>query len=439
MSAVTSPPKQKLPVASIPGADDITRVELANGIVVLARENPNSQAVTLRGYLIAGSLFDPDEKLGLADFVASALMRGTAKREFQAIYDSLESVGASFGFSGGTHTAGFGGRSLAEDLPLLLDLLNEGLRHPTFPTPQVERLRAQLLTGLALRAQDTRDMASLIFDELVYRDHPYARAEEGHPHTVGAITADDLANFHKRIYGPRGMVLAVVGGIDAEQAVDEVRAALEDWQNPEQPPMPDLPKWKLLPARVNKRHAIPGKSQSDLIIGTAGPARNELDYMAANLGNNILGHFGLMGRIGDVVREQAGLAYYAYSSLGGGSGPGPWAVAAGVNPTNEEKVTDLIFKELARFTDEPVTEEELSDSQSNFIGSMPLSLETNGGVTEALLNVERHHLGLDYYRKFPDEIKAITRDQIRDAAARYLPNDKMAVAIAGPKREERNG
>src|SRR3989304_4153775 len=109
MSAVTSPPKQKLPLSSIPGADDITRVELTNGIVMLARENPNSQAVTLRGYLIAGSLFDPDDKLGLADFVASALMRGTAKREFQAIYDSLESIGASFGVSGGAHTAGFGG------------------------------------------------------------------------------------------------------------------------------------------------------------------------------------------------------------------------------------------------------------------------------------------------------------------------------------------
>jgi zinc protease len=436
MSAVASPPKQKLPLSSVPGADDITRVELKNGIVVLARENPNSQAVTLRGYLPAGSLFDADEKLGLADFVASALMRGTAKREFQAIYDSLESVGASFGFSGGTHTAGFGGRSLAEDLPLLLDLLNEGLQRPTFPKTQIEKLRAQLLTGLAMRAQDTRDMASLNFDELVYRDHPYARAEEGHPQTVGAITADDLVDFHKKVYGPRGMVVAVVGGIEAEKAVAEVRATLEDWQNPEQPAEIQLPEWKPLEARISKRHPIPGKSQSDLIIGTAGPARNEPDYMAANLGNNILGHFGLMGRVGDVVREQAGLAYYAYSSLGGGTGPGPWAVAAGVNPANEEKAADLIFKELAKFTDELVSEEELSDSQSNFIGSMPLSLETNGGVAEALLNVERHNLGLDYYRRFPDEIKAITREQIRGVAARYLTNDKMAVSIAGPNRTE---
>jgi zinc protease len=424
--------------SAIPGSDDITRVVLANGIVVLARENPNAFSVTLRGYLTAGSLFEPDEKLGLADFTASAIMRGTAKREFQAIYDSIESVGASFGFSGGTHTTGFGGRALAEDLPLLLDLLNEGLRAPTFPATQVERLRAQLLTGLALRSQDTRDMASMLFDEMVYRQHPYARADEGHPETIGAITVADIAEFHKKHYGPRGMVVCVVGGIDAEQAVEQVRATLEDWQNPEQPGVIELPVWQPLPARNYKRTDIPGKSQSDLIVGTAGPTRLSPDYFPASLGNNVLGQFGLMGRIGDVVRERAGLAYYAYSSVGGGTGPGAWMVAAGVNPSNEEKATELIITEVKKFTDELVTEEELSDTKSNYIGSMPLSLESNGGVADALLQIERYQLGLDYYAHFPDEVRAVTREQVREVAAKYLPVDKLAVAAAGPRRPELN-
>lgn len=430
MNAARKPP------SSVPGADDITRVVLANGIVVLARENPNSQAVTIRGYLPAGSLYDPDEKLGLADFTGSALMRGTAKREFQAIYDSLESIGASLGFSSGTHTAGFGGRCLAEDLDLLLNLIRESLYSPTFPVAQVEKLRAQLLTGLALRAQDTRDMASLLFDKLVYREHPYARPEEGHPETIGAITVDDLVVFHKKRFGPLGMVIAVVGGIQAEKVVEEVRAALEDWKNPEQEPVVQLPDWEPLAARSYQRSDISGKSQSDLIVGTGGPRRLSPDYMAAQLGNNILGRFGLMGRVGDSVREKAGLAYYAYSSLGGGVGPDPWTVAAGVNPTNEEKATDLIFKEIERFTSELVTPEELSDSQSNFVGSMPLSLESNGGVADALMTIERFNLGMDYYRQFPDEVRAVTREQVLEAAAHYLPVDKLAVAVAGPPRPE---
>ncbi|MEX2143588.1 MAG: pitrilysin family protein [Anaerolineales bacterium] len=425
-----------LSLSSIPGADDITRVVLQNGIVVLARENSNALSVTLRGYLPAGSLLDPDDKLGLADFVADALMRGTAKREFQAIYDAMESVGASFGFGSGTHTASFGGKSLTEDLPLLLDLLNEGLRAPQFPADQVEKLRAQLLTGLALRAQDTHDMASLVFEELVYRQHPYGRPESGHPETIGAITVDDLVAFHRLAYGPRGMVVAVVGGIPPENAVELVRASLEDWTNAEQTPVPELPDWEELPERIYKRHAIPGKSQSDLVIGTAGPPRLAPDFMAANLGNSILGRFGLMGRVGDAVREKAGMAYYAYSSLSGGTGPGAWDVAAGVNPANETKAIDLIFKELERFTGELVNEEELSDSQSNYVGSMPLSLESNSGVADAMLNIERYQLGLDYYRLYPQLIQSVTREQVREAAAKYLQVGKLAVAVAGPPRIE---
>ena len=420
--------------SSIPGRDDVTRVQLANGIVVLARQNTNSKAVTFRGLVPVGGLQDPDEKLGLADFTASMLMRGTAERDFQTIYDSLESIGASFGFSSGTHTTGLGGRSLAEDFGLLLEMARESLLVPTFPMEHVEKVRAQLLTGLALRAQDTRDMASLTFDELVYRQHPYARADEGHPHTIAAITRDDLVGFHDRNVGPHGVVLVVVGGIEAQNAVDQVRAAFEDWNNPKQPAPANLPGWQPLGERAYKRIDIPGKSQSDVIVGTGGPQRKAPEYMAASLGNNILGRFGLMGRVGDSVREKAGLAYYAYSSLGGGLGPDPWIVAAGVNPANEEQATSLIFKEIERFTTELVTEEELNDSKSNYIGSMPLSLESNGGVADALMSMERFDLGMDYYRQFPDEVRAVTREQVLAAAARHLDGAKLAVAVAGPPR-----
>ena len=158
--------------------------------------------------------------------------------------------------------------------------------------------------------------------------------------------------------------------------------------------------------------------------------------MAASQGNNILGRFGMMGRVGDSVREKAGLAYYAYSSLGGGLGPDPWIVAAGVNPANEEQATDLIFKEIERFTTELVSEEELSDSQSNYIGSMPLSLESYGGVADALMSMERFELGMDYYRHFPDEVRSVTREAVLQAAQRFLKADEMAVAVAGPPRTE---
>jgi len=380
---------------SLPGSDDIHRQVLPNGIVVVARANYSSPAVALRGYVRAGSILDPDPKLGLADFTASALTRGTARYSFDALYDRLESVGASLGFDSGMDSTTFHGHALSEDLPLLLGMLSDTLRTPTFPAAEVEKLRHHLLTRLAIQMQDTSDMADLIFDEMLFRGHPYARPEDGNPRTIRAISRRDLVGFHKRAYGPKGMVIAVVGNVDPKRAVDAVRRSLGSWKNPAQTMPPALADPRRLRSVRRKQHRIPGKSQADLIIGTNGPRRKSAEYVPASLGNSILGQFGMMGRIGKSVREQSGLAYYAYSQLNTGLGPG--------NPANVAKASELIVAELRRFVRSEVSAQELSDSQSNFIGRLPMSLESNAGVAGALLSIERYELGLDYYRQYDQE------------------------------------
>lgn len=416
---------------SLPGPEDIHREVLPNGIIVLARSNFNSPSVSISGYILAGSLFDPDEKLGLADFAASALTRGTAKYSFDELYNQLESVGASLGFDSGLHTTSFHGRALEEDLLLLLGLLSETMRHPAFPKNEVEKLRHQLLTGLAIRMQDTSDMADITFDEILYRGHPYSRSEDGNPETIKAIARADLVKYHQRCFGPRGMAIAVVGAVEPKRAADLVQRALGDWKNPNQPKIPSLPELKLLGETVKRHYNIPGKVQADIVIGTNGPRRKDDDYMAASLGNSVLGQFGMYGRIGDSVRKKSGLAYYAYSNLSAGVGPGSWTVSAGVNPANVRKAGDLIVRELKRFIKEGVTKEELSDNQANFVGRLPLSMESNGGVANALLNIERYDLGLDYYRRYPDLVKAVKREHVLEAARKYIDPERLVVATAG--------
>lgn len=426
--------RSRLPATlqSLPGPDDIARVELPNGIVVLARPNFNSPSVVLRGFLQAGSLLDPDEKLGLVDFTIAALMRGTAQRSHQQIYDTLEGVGASLGLNSATHTTGFGGRALAEDLDLLLELLAEVLYQPAFPPEQVERLRAQLLTGLAIRNQDTGDMASLAFDQIVYRGHPYSRPDDGYPETVQAIQREDLVAFHQQQIGPRGMVIVIVGAVDPQQAVARVAEIFGGWENPAQTEPPALPPVTGLEQTTSQQVSIPGKFQADIVIGASGPPRSAPDFVAASLGNNILGQFGMMGRVGEAVREKAGLAYYAHSSLSGGYGPGPWTVSAGVNPVNVERAVELIRAEIARFVEHPVSDEELADSQANFVGRLPLALESNGGVAGAILRLERYNLGLDYYWHYPEMVQSITAQEVLEAARRYLDPERLAIASAGP-------
>jgi len=417
---------------SLPGQDDITRTSLSNGITILTRSNFNSPSVVIGGYLSCGSLFDPDEKLGLAAFTAEALLRGSRKHTFQKIFDMLESAGASLSFSAGGHTVGFTGRALVEDLPLLLSLLADSVRHPTFPDEQVERLRAQILTGLSIRAQDTADMAAITFDQILYGRHPYARPNDGWPETVQSITRRDLVEFHHLHYGPRGSVIAVVGAINPGTIAEQVEAVLGSWHNPSQPDLPALPELKLLKKTVTQKVRIQGKFQTDLVIGSSGPRRKDTEFLSASLGNSVLGQFGMDGRIGEVVREKSGLAYTATSSLNAGIGPGSWDVSAGVNPSNIQKARDLIVQELTRFVDQGVTAEELSDSQSNFIGRLPLSLESNAGVVGALINIERFDLGLDYYRRYPEMVRAVTPEDVLTAARKYLHPDRLAVAVAGP-------
>jgi zinc protease len=416
----------------LPGSEDITRVELSNGIVVLSRADFNSASVAISGYLRVGALFDPDEKLGLADYTAASLMRGTQGRSFHQVYDTLETVGASLSIGSGTHTTFFGGKALAEDLDVVIALLAEALCQPTFPLEQVERLRAQLLTGLAMRAQDTGEMAGLTFDQLVYAGHPYSRPDDGYPETIQAIRREDLVDFHRVHYGPSGMAISIVGGVHPQKAVELAQKYLEGWQNPLQPEPIQLPQLEPLPGTTSRRVVIPGKTQADLVVGRAGPARTAPDFLAASLGNNILGQFAMMGRIGKAVREEAGLAYYAASSLGGGLGPGAWEVSAGVDPQSIDPAIELICQEIRRFTQEPVTEDELADSQANYIGRLPISLESNVGVASALLNLERYHLGLDYYRRYPGIVRQITSEQVLQAARHYLDPDRLAIAVAGP-------
>lgn len=420
---------------SIPGPGDITRYELPNGIVVLVRENHASPAVVVSGYLKVGSADETDRQAGLASFTAAALTRGTASRSFDQIYEEVESVGATVGISGGVHHTSFGTKSLAEDLPLVMEVLADVLRHPTFPPAEVEKLRGEILTDLEERAHDTGRMAALTFRELAYPPgHPYGRSRSGYTETVSALTRDDLVAFYEGGYGPRGAVIAVVGAVDTQRALAQVEVAFGDWEGSpvSRPALPPVP----APSEVRRKEVlIPGKTQSDIVLGYAGPARTDPAFLDAALCNTILGVFGLMGRLGEHVREEQGLAYYSYSQLEGGVGPGPWTVIAGVNPANVPPALAAIGAEIRRIGQELVPPEEVADSQAFLVGSLPLRLETNEGVARSILDMERYGLGLDYLQRYGDLIRAITPQRVRAAAQKWLDPEAYALAVAGPAVE----
>lgn len=423
--------KRKLAL-SLPGPDDIMRQVLPNGITVLARENFSSPTVVVSGYLFAGAIDVPREKIGLAGFTSDVLERGTRSRSFVQLYEEIESIAASFSIDAGVRTTGFGARGLVEHLPLLLDILNDVLRNPAFQKDQVEKARAEILTDIQERETDPHRMASLTFRTLAYpEDHPYHWSQTGYRETIERITRDDLAQFHATHFAPQDAVITIVGAIKAQDAVKAVAAAFGDWQG-SRPPQAELPPAPALTERREQRLTIEDKAQSDLVLGWPGPARVDPDFVPSFVANTLFGVFGMYGRLGKIIRETNGLAYYVYSNIEGGKGPGPWRIIAGVNPANVDKTVELILQELRRLRDTRVTKEELLDTQSFLTGSLPLQLETNSGVAHALINIERHNLGLDYLQRYTEMIMAVTAPQVQDVAQRWLDPEHYALAIADP-------
>jgi len=417
---------------SLLSPESVARFELANGITLMVRENDASPSVALGGYLWAGALSEPREKAGLAGFTAGMLARGTERHTFSQINDMLESVGAQLGFQAGVHTVGFWGKALAEDLGLLLDMLADDLQRPVFPAGEMERLRGQILTGLKRRGHDTRAMADLTFDELLYGgDHPYGRSVQGYEDTVSGLTRDDLVEHYRRRCSPQSMVMVIIGAVSAQEIHDRVQTALGEWRAGEALPNRSIPPTVKIEEQQRRLVDIPGKTQTDIVLGWPGLTRNDPDYMAAKLANTILGVFGIMGRLGDSVRDQQGLAYYVYSQLEAGLGTGSWRAIAGVDPAQVEHTVDCILHEVRRLREEPVHPADLADCQAYLTGSMPLRLETNEGVAGALLDIERYNLGLDYLQRYAGLVNAVTVREIQEVAQRYLDLERYALAIAG--------
>ncbi len=416
---------------SIPDSNTILRERFANGSTLLAYPNPTSPAVYFTGYMQPGAIAVPEDQIGLPSFTTDMLITGTKRLNFQQLHDKIESVGASLSMGTGHLSTTFFGQCLREDLETIWSLLVEVIQEPAFAEKQFKRVRNQILTGIAIQNQDTAEMASQAFNQALYGTHPYAYPDIGCAQTVANLQKDQLETFHQTHYGPKGLVLAVSGGIEPEMAQEIFSRTIASWQVENQGSPTLLPPFNPPTSSIRTHVPLEGKNQSDLIIGVPAPKTISRDYQVCSIGNAIFGKYGMMGRIGRVVREKAGLAYEVSSHLGAGIGPTAWTISAGVNPDNLEKAITLLKKELERFRGEPVTQQELLDVKTQSLGRLPLSLETNSGIATVLVSLERYGYSLDHLRELPGIIESVTAEEILAAAQRYWDMDKLVITSAG--------
>jgi zinc protease len=413
--------------------ETVTRRALGTGAVVLVLESHAHPAVSIRGYLPAGARGDPRGREGLAVLAASMLTRGTARHTSQELALALDSIGASLGVSADIEGASFSTRCLTEDTGRVVELLAEVLLRPTFPADEVEKQRAKIITGIRESRHDTRVMADKAFRAAAYPEaHPHHRTAEGDEETVAAVTRDGLAAFHRERYRAPGAVIAVVGDVQTAGVLDRLAKAFDGWSAEPAPPLPAVPPAGPGASVQRREVTLPGKTQADIVLGVPGFPRTSPDYYAGMMADLILGRLGLMGRLGAKVRDEDGLAYYAYSQAQAGFYGGPWAVRAGVNPANVGRAIEGILREIEGLHREPARGDELRDARDYVIGSLALRLETDGGLAQALLEIELFGLGLDHLIRFPALITAVTPEQMGEVARRYLRLDGYTVATALP-------
>ncbi len=408
------------------------RAELANGAVVLFQETVMTPAVTISASFRAGSMFDPVDLPGLAYLTGRVIDRGTRRRSASIMADELDERGVSLRVSSNRQALTVSCTCLAEDFDDLLEIVVDVVRNPTFPELEIEKRRSEAVTVLRQNEDNPAARAVDAVLELMYgRLHPYGRPSKGTAVGVERVSRADMTAFHADHIRPGAMSLAIVGDVRPDHALDRATRALESWIT--EPPR--ISTIAAPPAPAGRRQrliAMPGKTQTDIAYGFTTIRRLDPRYYAYWMMNNVLGQFGLGGRLADNIRERHGMAYYAFSTLDPAGGEAPLLVRAGVDPANVDRAVAAIDHEVAALASQGPTATELAETRAYLIGSIPRLLETNQSIAAFLQTSEEYGLGLDFDQRLPALLDTVTLEEIHAAAAEVLDPARAAVAVAGP-------
>ena len=409
------------------------RAVLDNGAVVIVHEAAATPAVAINATFWAGSQYEPDPLVGLAYLTGRVIDRGTELRDADVIAGELDQRGVSLRIGTTRHTMTVSCTCLSEDFEDVVAILIDIARRPTFPEEELTKRRAEAITAVRQDEDNPAVCAVEALSELLYgAAHPYGRRAKGSLETLHRIERPAIAAFHAEHIRPSMLSLVVVGDVEAARAVDCAGMQIQGWTGAPASPVAVGPP-AAAPVRRVRTIAMPGKVQTDIAYGFTTISRLDPRYYAYWMMNNVLGQFGLGGRLADNIRERQGMAYYAFSSFDPSVGEGPLVVRAGVDPNNVDRAIEAIDSEVRQLGEQGPTAREVEETRAYLIGSIPRLLETNHSIAGFLQGCEQFGLGLDYDRRLPGLLEAVTLDEVRSAAAEVLCPERAAVAIAGPE------
>jgi zinc protease len=410
--------------------------ETDNHAKVYYVDAPELPMIDLNVVFNAGAARD-GEKNGISRLTIAMLNEGAAGLDADAIATSFADVGAHFGISAERDMAVVSLRSLTEEKALTqaLSTFTAVLSQPSFPEDAFQRIQRNVLTGLQAEKQSPSAIATRLFYENLFTDHPYGVMPQGEEESVQQLTPADLKAFYEQYYVSANAVVVIVGAVDkvkATKIANQITANLAQGQAvPMLPTVPDMKAAELLTQDYPS-------SQTTILMGQPGMSRHDPDYFSLYVGNHILGGSGLVSMLSNEIREKRGLTYSVYSYFRPMQQSGPYQFVLQTRNEKAQEALSVLKQTVTDFIANGPTTEQLEAAKQNITGGFALRVDSNSKIADYLSVIGFYGLPLNYLDMFNDKINAVTVEAIKDAYQRRVHPDRMLTVMVGGQTAQTN-
>ncbi|MDQ3800243.1 MAG: insulinase family protein [Acidobacteriota bacterium] len=408
---------------------EITR--FTNGLTILTEKMPDVRSATLGFFFKKGSRHEPANLNGISHFIEHTVFKGTEKRTALEIAVETDRLGGNFDAFTMQEMTGFAMKTVDKDLPRAFDLLADMLANPRFDEIELEREQQVIIEEMRMVEDSPEEFLGELFNQAIFPNHALGLPIEGTPETVRTFNRRITKDFHRRVFQPRNLVVAVAGNVEHAPVVELAEKFFgmrnaESETRSEQPEEFSYPQLSA-PILLKKKR---GLEQAHFVLATPWiDAGSERRY-AAHLLENILGS-GTSSRLWQTIRERHGLAYSVGASGVSFLDCGFFSVYAGTAPNQIGKAIDLSVAELRRIKRDGVSEEEIELARQQSVATILLGLEDSANRAANLAQQE-----ITFGKQIPlDEtlrnIEKVTAEEIRALAQEFFQTENIALAVLG--------
>ncbi|HUU04152.1 MAG TPA: pitrilysin family protein [Myxococcota bacterium] len=410
--------------------NDIKRVAIDNGPVVIVQEDHSNALVSMHAVLPGGVRYETDVDNGINNLLAAMLTRGTQSHDAREIAEEMDRMaGILEGFSG-RNTIGLRADIPARHFDRALELLCDCLLHPTLPDQEVKRERQLTLEEIRARGDNLAGTAFDLFTSTLYRKHPYRLPTMGTLQSVAGLKRRKLVEYWSKHFSPRRMVFSVVGDVDSERVVSMVRTRCIGKAKK----IPGLTRrvFPLEPPAKKIRTAVKirDRAQAHLVLGFRGTTMSSDDRYPLEVLLAVLAGQG--GRLFVELRDRLSLAYTVSAFSLDGIEPGYIAVYLATDPSKADQAITAVKRELQRLIEKPASQTELKRAQRYLVGNQAISLQRASSRSAVLAFCELYGLGYLSYQKYPQRILEVNTNDLSRVAKKYLKLDAYTLAVVRP-------